>query len=282
MRFKKTTLAALCLAFASAAAYAAAGDRFFSNPTSNKDVVIQVNKAGVTTDVIKAVGSTGAVTVGPAASTATSLKVNGDATVGNGSTGNRSLTIQGSTYAALRLADTSDANAINIRNNLSGASGEILHGATQVGSFSSAGLWTLGPSLPTSATHIINGRIRYQETNDAYPAVAEAGTVNAIANGGTYNIPIQNRFHGFVNITCNRFDSGDYNSARMWRVGVLGSASVATPPQEIGTAMNGSSGACAFTLTTPGFGLLRITNSGSCLGTANINCHWFVTTQQVD
>ena len=64
MRFKKTTLAALCLAFVSVVAYSAAGDRYLSNPTSNKDVVIQVNKAGVTTDVIKAVGSTGAVTVG--------------------------------------------------------------------------------------------------------------------------------------------------------------------------------------------------------------------------
>jgi len=154
MRLRNTTLAGLCLAFVSVVAYSAAGDRFFSNPTSNKDVVIQVNKAGVTTDVIKAVGSTGAVTVGPAASTATSLKVNGDATVGNGSTGNRSLTIQGSTYAALRLADTSDANAINIRNNLSGASGEILYGATDVGSFSSAGAWTLG-SAALPGKHII-------------------------------------------------------------------------------------------------------------------------------
>ena len=62
MRFKKTTLAALCLAFVSVVAYSAAGDRYLSNPTLNKDVVIQVNKAGVTTDAIKVSGSTGAVT----------------------------------------------------------------------------------------------------------------------------------------------------------------------------------------------------------------------------
>ena len=63
MRFKKTTLAALCLAFASAAAYAAAGDRYLSNPTLNKDLIIQVNKAGVTTDAIKVSGTTGAAAI---------------------------------------------------------------------------------------------------------------------------------------------------------------------------------------------------------------------------
>jgi len=64
MRIKNTTLAILWpIIFIGSVALAAAGDRYFSNPTSNKDVVIQVNKAGVTTDVIKAVGSTGTVTV---------------------------------------------------------------------------------------------------------------------------------------------------------------------------------------------------------------------------
>ena len=63
MRIRKTTLAALCLAFVSVVAYSAAGDRYFSNPTSNKDVVIQVNKAGVMTDAIKVSGTTGAAAI---------------------------------------------------------------------------------------------------------------------------------------------------------------------------------------------------------------------------
>ena len=81
MRIRKTTLAALCLAFVSVVAYAAAGDRYFSNPTSNKDVVIQVNRSGTTTDVIKTVGSTGAVTIGPATGTVGHVIQGGSTTV---------------------------------------------------------------------------------------------------------------------------------------------------------------------------------------------------------
>jgi len=187
MRIKNTTLAILWpIIFVGSVALAAAGDRYFSNPTSNKDVVIQVNKAGVTTDVIKAVGSTGAVTVGPAASTATNLKVNGDATFGNGSTGNRALTIQGSTYAALRLADTSDANAINIRNNLSGASGEILYGATQVGSFSSAGAWTLGPVTADSALFVYYGNL-WATSGSHYSSLGDGSSFYS-GKGGTITV----------------------------------------------------------------------------------------------
>jgi hypothetical protein len=64
MRIKNTTLAILWpIIFVGSVALAAAGDRYFSNPTLNKDVVIQVNKAGVTTDALKVTGSTGTVTV---------------------------------------------------------------------------------------------------------------------------------------------------------------------------------------------------------------------------
>jgi len=63
MRIRKTTLAALCLAFVSVVAYSAAGDRYLSNPTINKDLIIQVNKAGVTTDAIKVSGTTGAAAI---------------------------------------------------------------------------------------------------------------------------------------------------------------------------------------------------------------------------
>ena len=63
MRLRNTTLAALCLAFVSVVAYSAAGDRYLSNPTLNKDLIIQVNKAGVTTDAIKVSGTTGAAAI---------------------------------------------------------------------------------------------------------------------------------------------------------------------------------------------------------------------------
>jgi len=63
MRIRNTTLAALCLAFVSVVAYSAAGDRYLSNPTLNKDLIIQVNKAGVTTDAIKVSGTTGAAAI---------------------------------------------------------------------------------------------------------------------------------------------------------------------------------------------------------------------------
>jgi hypothetical protein len=62
MRIRNTTLAILWpIIFVGSVALAAAGDRYFSNPTLNKDVVIQVNKAGVMTDALKVSGSTGAV-----------------------------------------------------------------------------------------------------------------------------------------------------------------------------------------------------------------------------
>jgi len=62
MRIRNTTLAILWpIIFVGSVALAAAGDRYFSNPASNKDVVIQVNKAGVMTDALKVSGSTGAV-----------------------------------------------------------------------------------------------------------------------------------------------------------------------------------------------------------------------------
>jgi hypothetical protein len=63
MRIRNTTLAALWpILFVGSVALAAAGDRYFSNPTQDKDVIIQVNKAGVKTDAIKVSGTTGAVT----------------------------------------------------------------------------------------------------------------------------------------------------------------------------------------------------------------------------
>ena len=64
MRIRNTTLAILWpIIFVGSVALAAAGDRYFSNPTLNKDVVIQVNKAGVTTDAIKVSGTNGTVAI---------------------------------------------------------------------------------------------------------------------------------------------------------------------------------------------------------------------------
>lgn len=42
-------------------ALGASGDRYFSNTNSNKDIIVQVNKGGSTTDAIKANGTTGGV-----------------------------------------------------------------------------------------------------------------------------------------------------------------------------------------------------------------------------
>ena len=140
MRIRNTTLAALCLAFVSVVAYSAAGDRYFSNPASNKDVVIQVNKAGVTTDVIKAVGSTGAVTVGPAASTAVHT-INGALTL-VGPSSNAYIDINRSGGQAWQIGSD---NA-----NPSGTGGFYFYdgtGAKYAGSVSTSSFWRLGPAL---------------------------------------------------------------------------------------------------------------------------------------
>jgi len=159
MRFKKTTLAALCLAFASAAAYAAAGDRFFSNPTSNKDVVIQVNKAGVTTDVIKAVGSTGAVTVDISGSTnihtlfGRTLLLNDVNNSGGPGLTLRAKSTAGSTENYSINVDATDNSNKGLYFDV--PQGKIFFRGTSsatTGSVTGAGVWTLGP--PTSSLKI--------------------------------------------------------------------------------------------------------------------------------
>jgi len=215
MRFKKTTLAALCLAFASAAAYAAAGDRFFSNPTSNKDVVIQVNKAGVTTDVVKAVGATGAVTLGPSAGlTGTPHRVRGPLFIDRDGTGTNggSVTggagsseyngnfyrdpssgvaaVTGTGYTRLRVIPTtsSGAVALSLETNITSqtANTTVTGTETNIGSATSGGVWTLGPSSLGSA-HAINGGISIKGGPSIRQMAPQTGAINADGGNGFVN-----------------------------------------------------------------------------------------------
>jgi len=154
MRFKKTTLAALCLAFASAAAYAAAGDRYFSNPTLNKDVVIQVNKAGVTTDALKVTGSTGAVNVGGAFTGASTLTLTaGSLNIGTG----ESLVIKNASGVARQVVTIDGSNNTSLGGTVDG--GIKFYGGTgnERGSMTVAGAWTLGNAGLTGKHIIRNG-----------------------------------------------------------------------------------------------------------------------------
>ena len=174
MSIRKTTLAALCLAFVSVVAYSAAGDRFFSNPTSNKDVVIQVNKAGVTTDVMTLTGAAADVAIGAASATGTGFNLNGKglrvhnpataldsranmlltnayAGAGGSAMGGIAWLLPSNTSADKRAAMiTSDTEAGHtgsvIKSNLNFYTNNGA-GVTPVGVVSSAGAWTLGPAL---------------------------------------------------------------------------------------------------------------------------------------
>ena len=175
MRFKKTTLAALCLAFASAAAYAAAGDRFFSNPTSNKDVVIQVNKAGVTTDVVKAEGATGAVTVGPTAGATHKIFV-------SDSVNGLELRKSGGTYGQGFRFDVFGTEARIISTGDVAGSLKFYTGGTDVGGFSTSGAWTLGPSGFTG-DHTINGSLILAGKAAGGPAATLIGVSGSVDDG---------------------------------------------------------------------------------------------------
>ena len=168
MRIKNTTLAILWpIIFVGSVALAAAGDRYFSNPTSNKDVVIQVNKAGVTTDVIKAVGSTGAVTVDISGSTnihtlfGRTLLLND---VNNA--GAPSLVLRAKSTAALTENYSINVDATDNSNKglyFDVPQGKIFFRGTSfatTGSVTGAGAWTLGGS-GGNQTHILNGVVRH-------------------------------------------------------------------------------------------------------------------------
>ena len=157
MRFKKTTLAALCLAFVSVVAYSAAGDRYFSNPTLNKDVVIQVNKAGVTTDALKVTGSTGAVNVGGAFTGASTFTLTaGSLNIGTG----ESLQIKNASGVARQVVTIDGSNNTSLGGTVDG--GIKFYGGTgnERGSMTGAGAWTLGGS-GGNQTHILNGVVRH-------------------------------------------------------------------------------------------------------------------------
>jgi len=166
MRIRNTTLAALCLAFVSVVAYSAAGDRYFSNPTSNKDVVIQVNKAGVTTDAVKAVGATGAVTLGPSTGNVSHQVIGKEAVVGT-DTGEglrfNFLNAAGGNKAALLVGGFSPSanNAYawlgTYENGVGPAAMKFASYTTEVGGYSKTGAWTLGHAGLTGKHIIRNG-----------------------------------------------------------------------------------------------------------------------------
>ena len=163
MRIRKTTLAALCLAFVSVVAYAAAGDRYFSNPTSNKDVIIQANRAGVNTDAIKVTGATGVVTVGVSGDRTAhtifgnSLTLNDVFNAGSSTLNLRTKSSGGSTETYQITVDATDNS--NKGMYLSVPQGKLFFtgtaGAT-TGSVTGAGLWTLGPATG-AVGHILQG-----------------------------------------------------------------------------------------------------------------------------
>jgi len=68
MNLKRNSLG-IFLALISTVAFAAPGDRYIENQTSNKDIIFQVNKAGVKTEVMRANGTTGAVSLKGVANT---------------------------------------------------------------------------------------------------------------------------------------------------------------------------------------------------------------------
>jgi len=213
MRIRNTTLAALCLAFVSVVAYSAAGDRFFSNPTSNKDVVIQVNKAGVTTDVMTLTGAAADVAIGAASATGTGFNVNGKglrvhnpataldsranmlltnayAGAGGSAMGGIAWLLPSNTSADKRAAMiTSDTEAGHtgsvIKSNLNFYTNNGA-GVTPVGVVSGAGAWTLGPSSLGSA-HAINGGISIKGGPSIRQMAPQTGAINADGGNGFLN-----------------------------------------------------------------------------------------------
>ena len=183
MRFKKTTLAALCLAFVSVVAYSAAGDRYFSNPTLNKDVVIQVNKAGVTTDALKVTGSTGAVNVGGAFTGASTLTLTaGSLNIGTG----ESLQIKNASGVTRQVVTIDVSNNTSLGGTVDG--GIKFYGGTgnERGSMTGAGVWTLGPSSLGSA-HAINGGISIKGGPSIRQMAPQTGAINADGGNGFVN-----------------------------------------------------------------------------------------------
>ena len=249
MRFKKTTLAALCLAFASAAAYAAAGDRFFSNPTSNKDVVIQVNKAGVTTDVIKAEGATGAVTVGPTAGATHKIFV-------SDSVNGLELRKSGGTYGQGFHFDVFGTEARIISTGDAAGSLKFYTGGTDVGGFSTSGAWTLGASSGTPQTHVVNGSMSLTNSSSTESTYVKGATIAAAGTMAITGLPDQFSSSWFAN--CRRTASptvdGTVSSNITTRVG--GSV----PSGTLNTATSGSG--ATFTVAASSGSMTLINTSG--------------------
>jgi len=213
MRIRNTTLAALCLAFVSVVAYAAAGDRFFSNPTSNKDVVIQVNKAGVTTDVMTLTGAAADVAIGAASATGTGFNVDGKglrvhnpataldsranmlltnayAGAGGSALGGIAWLLPSNTAADKRAAMiTSDTEAGHtgsvIKSNLNFYTNNGA-GVTPVGAVSGAGAWTLGPVTANSAVFVYYGNL-WATSGSHFSSLADGSSFYS-GKGGTITV----------------------------------------------------------------------------------------------
>jgi len=291
MRIRNTTLAALCLAFVSVVAYSAAGDRFFSNPTSNKDVVIQVNKAGVTTDVMTLTGAAADVAIGAASATGTGFNVDGKglrvhnpataldsranmlltnayAGAGGSAMGGIAWLLPSNTAADKRAAlITSDTEAGHtgsvIKSNLNFYTNNGA-GVTPVGVVSGAGAWALGPSA--SAITTLGTRTNIGAAVIGTPA-GQQRTLDA--SGGTLLFTVSdNAFQSTGgNAFCFITDATSNDSAHFVLGAATSAASVVGLVQDAGSLfVTPTAGAATVGLTytnTNGKAVVTVTNGSS-------------------
>ena len=280
MRIRKTTLAALCLAFVSVVAYSAAGDRFFSNPTSNKDVVIQVNKAGVTTDVMTLTGAAADVAIGAASATGTGFNLNGKglrvhnpataldsranmlltnayAGAGGSALGGIAWLLPSNTAADKRAAlITSDTEAGHtgsvIKSNLNFYTNNGA-GVTPVGAVSGAGVWTLGASGNTGVGLNVNGKM-----TNAKGGMFKSNNGSSIATSGTVVIPNEGSSLLVGHLSVSSFETSNGNIRTLSTLSILirlGAGSIT-----VVHSVNGS-GSAPFTVTVNGSNDIVITNN---------------------
>jgi hypothetical protein len=264
-------------AFLSAVALAAAGDRFINNPNSNADVVIQVNKAGSTTEAIRATGSTGAVSLGVSSNPQTHT-VNGALAVSRSSaTADFSLirTTSSSGGAGLQTSGNGSLGTLSFTNGSSAAPF-----TNTVGGYDTGGAWTIGATSSTQ-THIVNGKITLSESGLAYPALIRSGHIASIASGATSDVTgFTGQFQGIFSVACNNTGNGNVQSMKLFSLGFAGGGG-GLGSSQLNTA-NGTGGACNFTVTVPTSGTIRITNSGTCTGASPMTCHWWALVGQTD
>lgn len=240
--FAGHTIIAFLLALSSVVARAdsvtTGGTRIINNPISNGDFKLRVNVGGSPTDALAVTGSTG----NAAFSNLVALP--------NGAVGGPSLRFSNSlTTGFYRVG----ADVIGIATN-----------GVAAGNIDSSQIWTIGPALPTTTKHPVDGILNFGVTNagggtNNTGILWAGGALSVASGGGTSDFTVPKGL-GILSVR----NSSNANDNRATNTVFFYSNMGVTSPStsSLGT-QNGSGAGESFAVTFPAQTTLRVTNNGT-------------------